>query len=87
MGSKQLDLYLMSYGTREYTSQIQVTWPLATPFLRNNKLGYQKMSNPKVEERKGNKIVCLRDTEEGKRGGRTNSFKRHDYFLIFFFFN
>ncbi|CAB1460739.1 unnamed protein product [Pleuronectes platessa] len=37
---------------REYTSQIQVTWPLATPVLLNNKLGYHEMSNPEVEESK-----------------------------------
>lgn len=80
MGSKQLDLYLVSCGTREYTSQIQVTWPLATPLLLNNKLGYYYMSTPEVEKNEGNKIVCVRDRGDGeKEKGRVRAYKRYDY--------
>lgn len=67
MGSKQLDLYLVSCGTPEYTSQIQVTWPPASPTLVNNVLEYEWMSTPKEEEREGNKIVLWRQrATEGK---------------------
>lgn len=59
MGSKQLDLYLVSGGTLECTSQIQVTWPPGSPVLVNNVLEYKWMSTPKEEEREGNKKRAL----------------------------
>lgn len=55
MGSKQLDLYLMSEGTREYTSQIQVTWPLATPLLLNIMLEYWSTGSHFTIEEKNKK--------------------------------
>lgn len=64
MGSKQLDLYLVSCGTREYTSQIQVTWPLATPLLLNNVLEYKWMSTPEEAKREWNKMVLQRQQGE-----------------------
>lgn len=69
MGSKQLDLYLVSCGTREYTSQIQVTWPLATPLLLDNVLEYKWMSPPEEGKRERNKMVLQR--QQGKRGQRS----------------
>lgn len=101
MGSKQLDLYLVSSGTPEYTSQIQVTWPLATPALVNSVLEYKWMSAPKEEGRKGIKRG-FRDSraKEGKVEDKIriiaiitrmmtlcleNSMFRNNHFLFFFF--